>query len=146
VNRAELRSLAASVRGVIHELLKQKASDKSSYSEYGDAEDFEGACGCASWALWQVLPNSVLVLGKWADCGTHCWLEYEDYLIDITASQFGLSPIRVLLKRGKSASKYKMDQRNREVVEALDSWYPNNWKSEISSLLRNHGLLEQRAA
>ena len=62
-------------------------------------KDLCGACAIASYLLVKNLKKagykSSFVTGEYEDFGNHCWTEYSNYIIDITASQFGLAPVYV---------------------------------------------------
>jgi hypothetical protein len=56
------------------------------------SENLNGACAIASFALYEFLQKQSLkckfILGKYID-NTHCWVELENQIIDLTATQFG---------------------------------------------------------
>lgn len=50
-------------------------------------KDLGGYCGWASYILYRLLPKSKLVYGSMDDQG-HAWIQYKDWYIDITYTQF----------------------------------------------------------
>jgi len=138
MNKSEIQDVARATRRVIRELLKE-------HSDWADPKDMLGACGCASWALWTRLPSSRLVLGTWDDI-THCWVEYDKYIVDITATQFGFAPVRIVLKNRKAGQLYVQESFNQKAVAELATWYSDGWRREVSSRMKRHGLSDKRAA
>lgn len=60
-------------------------------SEYITIETLQGACAISSFALMMVLKHYGYDAHFVASIGTnfgHCWVEVDDYVIDITATQF----------------------------------------------------------
>lgn len=144
INRIKVRAFALSVRSVVQKRVQQAISEKD--ADYGSGVDLSGTCGYASWALWKSLPGSHLVLGEYDDC-THAWVEYEGYIIDITATQFGaFAPVRLLLKTGKQASLYSREHVNADAEEQIADWYPYEWQEELTCLLEQAGVLQTRQA
>jgi hypothetical protein len=143
----QLRELAAVVRGVVQDNIRRVSEQKNiDYTDFGCPHDLEGACGYASWGLWKVLPGSTLVLGAWDGC-THCWVEYREFIVDITATQFGaFKKVRIIPKNSRYAKAYSRDHFNSEAEEQLQDWYPSNWDSELLRLLESHGVTNRRAA
>lgn len=88
---------------------------KTSYEIY--LKDLTGACSVASSRLQELLDDhgikSVVVLAD----DSHCWLETEDYLVDITYTQFDKKSPKVLVLR-KNCEKY---------FDYLENW--EQWKS-----------------
>jgi hypothetical protein len=108
----------------------------------GDSENLWGACGYASYGLYRMIPGSVLVIGSYKAKHTlgftHCWVETEDKIIDLTATQFGLqSKIYILKKNGNRAKKYTPKMKGKKAIIELNSWdYPANWKINLSRRLK----------
>lgn len=80
------KSLAANVRRII----------QSTIGTEDITADLKGACALASWALYTVLsarePKHVrFVAGYYLtdEDVPHCWVEYHNLIIDLTATQFG---------------------------------------------------------
>jgi hypothetical protein len=73
-------------------------SDEAGLFDFYSRHDLAGMCAIASFALKQYLKDkheieTDLVHGHYVDFSGHCWLTWRDnYLIDITATQFNYIP------------------------------------------------------
>lgn len=144
MDKIKLKTLALTVRDIVQRKVQQAAIDMD--AALGAADDLAGTCGYASWALWQVLPGSHLVLGEW-DGYTHAWVEYDGYIVDITATQFGaFARVRLLLKTSKRASLYYREHMNSDAEDQVTEWYPVEWRDELTRLLEEAGVLQHRRA
>lgn len=108
-----------------------------------------GACGSASYHLMRLANISniypTFVGGTFITDGNdnskwgHCWIEYQNYVIDLTATQFGSYPnINVVPKNDHHYSVFDFRSDNQDIVwDDIKSWavYPR--------ILRN--LSNQRA-
>lgn len=68
-----------------------------------DPDDLCGACGIASWTLDAIYKKlgvtSEFVMGRFnknsrfddSRYGNHCWVQVGEYIVDLTATQFGIS-------------------------------------------------------
>lgn len=73
-----------------------------------DPENLQGACAIASYTLHRTLNNlhipNRFVMGwfrdKWSNDENHCWLEVGEHIVDITATQFGISDKVYVTKPG----------------------------------------------
>ena len=66
--------------------------------------NFGGACGFMSYAMYQLLrrlgekPRLAVAGGIFAGC-SHCWVEIDGYIVDLTATQFGYTrPVQVVTR------------------------------------------------
>lgn len=140
MRRQELRRISLLVRSVIERRVRA-AFEANPQRDLGDPEDLCGSCGLAAWALWRTLPGTTLVIGKW-NAITHCWVELDGHIIDITATQFNFkSPARILVKDGKPAAKYEVESTNQKADAELSTWYLGEWRQELEALLESEGLL-----
>lgn len=79
------------------------------------SKDLCGACGLASYTLYNKLTQldieSSLIFGYFKkETNSHCWVEIDDYIIDITATQFGVKHgVYVLPKSKKYQEVTKID-------------------------------------
>ena len=113
-----------------------RASLWDQYSEQIN-DTFGGECGRAAYLLHKVLPESILIFGSWvADgntMGCHCWVEYKDYILDPTATQFNKRCRVYAIKKDGPAAKihYKAEKRGKEAVNYVADWYhPRTWRKD----------------
>lgn len=116
------------------------------------SEDYGGECGRAAYLLHRVVPDSVLIFGSWIEAdgrsgGCHCWVEYKDYIIDPTATQFDKHCRVYAIKKDGVVAKahYKEQKRGRSAVAFIDDWYsPRTWKKDVlvhfNKFRKKHGL------
>lgn len=95
-------------------------------------KSLESMCGIASYALKQALEgarlDSNLVYGFYDGMG-HCWLEYGDRIIDITATQFGVRR-RVYVTDYENA-KYQFEKYMGSIAEfEMDGWLEGSYPTE----------------
>ena len=90
----ECVKLSWSVRRKCAQFARSSAAEN--YDFHGN-EGLEAMCAIASMALRRASGNKFTVhIGDYAlndTCtkwGNHCWVEYKDWIIDITATQFGV--------------------------------------------------------
>ena len=99
-------------------------------------ETLEGACGVSAYHLMRLANRQGLrptfVAGIFTDdigmCGGHCWIDYQNYICDITATQFSTcrpngkivkyNPIHVVPATNPF---YVFDFRTEDQLEAFDS-------------------------
>jgi hypothetical protein len=123
--RKEIREAiktARLVRKSIHKMLK----DRGTFVR----EDMGGECGRAAFLLSRALPGAEVVLGVWLTEGSHCWVVYKGFIIDPTATQFGVKPLVYVLKvDGRRAKElYKAEKHGKPAERDLTDWYGGNWK------------------
>jgi hypothetical protein len=118
-------------------------SIRNDYSIATDYKTLRGACGYASYGLYKVVPGSSFVLGQFNDerdgnWKSHAWIEVNDKIIDITASQFGItSEIYIINKKGNRARKYKPMMYNGKAIREVMTWeYPEKWIFSLPKRLR----------
>lgn len=84
---------------------------KACADEFGYS--LECFCAICSYALWKYLRKkkiaSKFVLGDYRGYD-HCFLIIEDYVVDITATQFGLSELEIVEFEGSDYDYYKSNQ------------------------------------
>lgn len=110
--------------------------------------DLCGACGIASYALYEALrsqgrrPTLVVLLG---DSG-HCWVELSGYVVDLTATQFKGPRVAIFRNGdwpdwGRNDRAYLIDGDryiNNKAVEELDDWgdqSPNLYSRKIDRFI-----------
>jgi len=107
-----IRIIAREVRNHCERFTKRVAGDYISIEE----SDLGGLCAIASYTLRRELYkksiDTKLIEGKWFKGPTdkwgwgHCWLEWNGYIIDITATQFGVArKVCINRDRGKHYGK-----------------------------------------
>jgi hypothetical protein len=102
-----------------------------------------GVCGIASYSLYRVYRehkyNAKLACGSFKDW-PHAFLICDDFIIDITATQFGISD-EVYITNSNSTD-YKVQYINDRAIESLKRWpnskQPFQYIKEIERLLSKH--------
>jgi hypothetical protein len=114
---------ASSVRKTIEDERKKNHDAKVVWSQ-----DLCGACAVASSLLTHELKkqgvNSFLVIGQYIRGDvpwTHCWVETNSDIIDITATQFGIEQKVFLSDKRNSA--YKRDFFGKAASKEVTQWY-----------------------
>lgn len=89
------------------------------------AHDLEGMCAIASASLFNALKkhkfNPKFVLGTYKLLD-HCWVELNDSIVDITASQFGLDNITIIKKPSMEYLANHVSTTNKQILQSLRSW------------------------
>lgn len=82
-----------------------------------------GMCGMASWALKVALfpRKSILQFGEVYKNG-HCWIELDNYIIDITATQFSRFEPRIVYDLKSKLTQYRSDYTIRHYRD-FDAWW-----------------------
>ena len=93
------------------------------HDEYG--KDLSCMCGIASYALREAIKRIgiriKLIYGFYGNSSGHCWLNIEDKIIDITATQFGVS--RKVFVTSISNAKYDRLKEMKSMSEIkIDGW------------------------
>ena len=88
--------------------------------------DLAGACGLASYFLMREAERAGLyanyISGYFKGCN-HSWVEFEDRIIDLTATQFGiLKETYVVKKNNRKYQKEFQTSDVEEAYEAIRSW------------------------
>jgi hypothetical protein len=121
-SRKQLTPIAKQVRLWAEELIKRYGRDTGWWTE-----DMCGLCGIASAELWSRLKE----VGIGADLcvwigvvGGHVFVETGDYVLDVTATQFGSSNPKVVIyrKRLARAHPYWNAVRRFYSVQQLHAW------------------------
>lgn len=109
-----------------------------------------GACAVASGKLQKILKTygikSTLYMGYHKSLALHCWLETDNYLVDITFTQFNYKADKVLIISKKSP-KY-LDYRDKKIWKKislakhdLKYWFgsesPKYWTTIKRSITQN---------
>lgn len=85
-------------------------SSQSGDYDFHKQRDLACMCAVASFALHTALKRNGIktrvAYGQF-DGMDHCWIEYRDLIIDITATQFGMSRIHVVNKHNAMYQKEK---------------------------------------
>lgn len=109
-----------------------------------------GGCAIASYTLYKALiklghqPKFIM---RENDCTSHCWVELNDHVIDLTATQFNMSLPKVLItkrddyfKSIPELIKYTDKFCNRGAVRIVNQWYeqsPSTYYKQIRKFLKN---------
>lgn len=124
-----------------------------------DPENLQGGCAIASYVLYKALiklgckPKFVMADSGF---GSHCWIELEDMVIDLTATQFntkytkslGLSDCQkvLIIKKNSYLNKipqlkdYKDICYNKKAIESTKDWEqqsPLVYTKELKKFIRN---------
>jgi hypothetical protein len=115
-----------------------------------DKWNLAGACAIASYTLYKCLiklkykPKFIVAEG----CnGAHCWLELDNYVIDLTATQFNMALPKVLItnknyyfKAIPELKSYYEVKVNRSAIKSTRTWNqqsPIIYNKEIRKIIRN---------
>jgi hypothetical protein len=115
-----------------------------------DEYDLAGACAIASYTLYRCLIKlgyqPKLIMAD-SGCGCHCWVELNNYIIDLTATQFNKALPKVLIVSKYSYKKlipelknYKTLSNNKNAVKFIKTWdqqSPLIYLSKIRRLVKN---------
>ena len=108
-----------------------------------DKKNLCGACGLASYILKDTLNKRYdkypdLVYGKYEHAGYlwhHCWVEYQNQIIDLTATQFKIFD-EVYIVDNKNPL-YRAELKNKDAMEFLSKWggqdpkfYSYRWRND----------------
>jgi len=85
-------------------VISKNKNDEFGMPSYVDDEDLTGACAIASYVLYRVL-RKLNVSAKFALGDNHCWVQCSDWVIDLTATQFGYKE-KVLFSKILAILKY----------------------------------------
>ena len=106
--------------------------------------DLEGACASASYVLWKHLRkqgyDADFIMGSYHGFN-HCWVEIEDRILDITATQFGVR--KKVYTRVLSAAIYQEELRGKDAAWETRRWNAA-WRRSIKSRLAQRLNLAQR--
>jgi len=138
MNWGDIRDIALKVRRACE--MFSVSQESESFDYHGD-DELGGMCATASFALRkylkkkgievEVISGDYKLRDQWFDRECHCWVEYRGYIIDITATQFGINEaVHITSNREKyyrlrkvpkmSRLKWcKGQQPNREVVDKI---------------------------
>ena len=96
-----------------------------------DCSDLSGWCGVASaflsYRLWNYKFKTVFVVGKYVINSRpthHCWVEYRNNIIDITATQFHDAGPKVWIPNEEEAKKFQPFKKGNDAVEMLIKTWP----------------------
>jgi len=88
--------------------------------------NFGGACGFMSYAMYLLLrrlgekPKLAVAGGIYVGC-SHCWVEVDGYIVDLTATQFGYKkPVQVVTRPSEWHKPRKYE--GRKALAELKSW------------------------
>jgi hypothetical protein len=134
-----LLCLASKTRLAIVELTANYGKQISPLPPY----KLSGVCGIASYSLYRVYRehkyNAKLACGSFKDW-PHAFLICDGFIIDITATQFGISD-EVYISKSDSVN-YKVKYINEQAIESLKRWpvskQPFQYKEEIDKLLAKY--------
>lgn len=115
-----------------------------------DQYDLAGACAIASYTIYRCLIklgyNPKFIMAD-SGCGCHCWVELNDTVIDLTATQFNFELPKVLTSKKKYYFKrvpilkdYTEHYINRSAVKYTKTWdqqSPIIYSRDIRKLVRN---------
>lgn len=112
------------------------------------ARDLAGCCAIASYALCKALSakgfKPEFVCGVESSWGSHCWVECKNYIVDITATQFGIkTPVHIVkIKNGENKTgiyNFNVYLRGKVALKETLSWEYQNaflFKDKVHSLVR----------
>ncbi len=121
---------------IVRRMVENEVEDGIDIS--GSIEELDGACGYASYGLYKVLPASEIVKGTY-DGWDHIWVEFDNKIVDVTATQFGVySKVYIIKKTGNRAKKYNSTARGADVIKELifDWEYPKGWEVDFPRRIR----------
>lgn len=129
-------------------IIKVTQNVRNKIEQWWGNYDLNGACAISSYVLARSLKYNGyavdFVLGRF-DGDFHCWVEYRNNILDITATQFGLPPVYIVKN---NSPLYKPYVRNRKAMcEILKDWPPyqkpqTHYKSKpIINIIKNSGSL-----
>lgn len=115
-----------------------------------DQYDLGGACAIASYTLYRCLIKlgyePKLIMAD-SSCGCHCWVELNNYIIDLTATQFNIALPKVLIvskfhykKLIPELKNYKTLLNDKNAVKFIKTWNqqsPIIYSSKIKRLVKN---------
>jgi hypothetical protein len=142
--------------GEVREAAKELAIDIYQ-EEHGAADPFDlcGMCAIASYALEQVLFDHgyesefiLAILDDPRPC-SHCWVEIDGWIIDITATQFGpeYHDVHIVPIGDNDPMNNMYKIKNQKLVKTImifTSWgatspgYHQTWVKDLVVRLRNH--------
>jgi hypothetical protein len=101
-----------------------------------------GACAICSYVLVKVLNRcgyqAELVLGKY-DIENHCWVELENSIIDITATQFGIKLPKVHIAKARNRM-YRPEAYGRAAMLRLKKGWgeggPHPWAKRLEKTIK----------
>lgn len=97
-----------------------------------DVTTLGGACAYASYAMHKFLPKSTFILGTYdtpSALYTHCWVEYNGLIVDVTRTQFDEKAAAVSITTNEHQL-YNAEMRGRKAVQEVRAWYAiPNWQS-----------------
>ena len=131
--------LASKTRLAIVELTANYGKQISPLPPY----KLSGVCGIASYSLYRVYRehkyNAKLACGSFKNW-PHAFLICDEFIVDITATQFGISD-EVYISKSDSVN-YKVKYINEQAIESLKRWpsskQPFQYRTEIDKLLIKH--------
>ena len=93
-------------------------------------KNLNGLCAIGSTALQQTftengIQDSQVMIGKFLGDYHHCWLEQDNVVYDITATQFSMVKHRVfVVKKGSSDYKafYKLGEEVSDIASSFKNW------------------------
>lgn len=114
-------------------------------------KDLSGACAIASYALWRVLKakgHYATLVHNTDTYESHCWVEVNGHIVDITASQYGGPDVSIsLIGDGPEwayAYRFKHRRTNKEAVHEVKLWNNQNplkYHARIERLVQGiHGI------
>ena len=120
---------------------------KLSYKYTLSNNNLGGLCGLSSYFLSQELLKyfkstkycyGFFYRSRTNYCG-HAWIEVDDYIVDITATQFEKVPTTVLILRKENANKYKKLVDGKRGLDQLRDWSdwqnPFKWKKQYKKIV-----------
>jgi len=115
-----------------------------------DSYNLAGACAIASYVMYRALikfgykPQFIMAD---SGCGCHCWVELDNHVIDLTATQFNMALPKVLItkkidyfKSIPELKSYYDSKKNNSAVSSTKNWdqqSPIIYNKEIRKTIRN---------
>lgn len=89
------------VKKIAQQVRRWAVKNRDNY-DYSFPHDLGGMCAIAASQLWKRLTEAGIE-AKLAirnhGCESHCFVIVDDYIVDVTATQFGMEPIEIIPKK-----------------------------------------------
>jgi hypothetical protein len=110
-----------------------KSSTDARCYDFYKKNNLKGMCAVASYALHDALKKANIrsrVVNGTYNAGRywsgHCWIEYKDHIIDITATQFKIHrPVRIVRKTSRLYTKANVFNKYRDFFRWIPSQKPS---------------------
>lgn len=97
--------------------------------------NLQGACAIGAYFLHRQIPNSRFVYGKFQDKFHHCWVEWNHWIIDPTASQFKLRVPFISMKTTGVTQKFIPKLYDQQAVDKVSKWEQTPFNFDFTNKL-----------